>query len=204
MIVNVKHFSRGLIMKKLFLLFTLLLTICALAGCNKIGSHAKDAKNTTFETQLVKLDNYQFEIPSTWKRVEDPSINASLYIFAPANADSTKNSSNVALTIIPANGKNPTIEELKNKTSSFEEQIKNIFKDAKDFKFEDFKVPSGNVFSLQYTVAFGDITMTQTQYYILMDNQTVVLTATDIGDGVTPTPIEVIKHMAESFQPKSE
>lgn len=186
-------------MKKFFVLSILLTTIIILSGCSKFGSQTKKAN---FETQVIELDNCKFEVPSSWVRIEDPTISSSLYIFAPADANLSKNSSNVALTTVVTPEKAPDIKELQAESAAFEKQIKNIFKDAKDFKFGDFTVPSGKVFTLEYTVVFGDITMIQTQYYILMDNMTVVITATDIGDGVTPTPVEVIKHMANSFQLK--
>ncbi|BCN32768.1 PsbP-related protein [Anaeromicropila herbilytica] len=186
-------------MKKLAILSMLCMTALTLLGCSKIGSTAKEAP---FKTQTIEIDKYQFEIPDTWKRVEDPNINSALYIFTPENADLTKNSSNVAITIIPKTDKSPTMEQLKSSTAGLEKQIKGVFKDAKDFKFDELSVPSGKVFTLSYSVQFGDITMVQTQYYILMDNQTVVITSTDIGDGVSPSPIEVINHMAESFKEK--
>jgi hypothetical protein len=189
----------GWMMKKFVILSMLFITAMTFIGCSKIGSHAKDV---SFETQVMDIDNYQFEIPSTWKRVEDPSINSSLYIYTPDNENETKNSSNVAITVIANTDKTPTMEQLKSSTANLEQQIKGVFKDAKDFKFGELSVPSGKVFSLSYTVQFGDITMVQTQYYIMMEDQTVVITATDIGDGVYPTPLEVINHMAESFKLK--
>lgn len=182
-------------MKKIFVLFSLLIAIL-LCSC---GKNEIAVQKADFETQLIELDGSKFEIPKEWVKLEVPS-SMKQSIYAPKGANAAVGTSNVSFIMAKAPADSASISDLKNNSSSFEEQIKSIFPKSSNFKFDTFKAPIGDVFTLEYQAPYGDTILTQTQYYILPDNYIVVITATDIGDNVTPSVVTVAKHIINTFE----
>lgn len=167
-----------------------------LCSCSKTSN---EAKTPDFETQLIELDNSNFEIPKNWGKLTTP-LSMKQTIYAPIGADLSTGTSNVSFIMTKASTNENSLEDLKKNSSTFEEQIKSIFPKAIDFKFGDFKSPAGDVFTIEYQVTYGDTTLKQIQYYMLLQDYVVVITATDIGDNVSPSVYDVAKHMIHSFK----
>ena len=167
-----------------------------LSSCSKTSN---GSKTPDFDTQLVELDNSKFEIPKSWEKITAPS-SMKQTIFAPIGADLSAGTSNVSFIITKASTNADSLEDLKTNSSTFEEQIKSIFPKATDFKFNNFKSNAGDVFTIEYKIPYGNTTLQQTQYYLLMEHYVVVITATDINDNVSPNVNDVAKHMIHSFK----
>ena len=62
------------------------------------------------------------------------------------------------------------------------------------------EAPIGKVCAISYDAELTGVTFSQTQFYPLIDNYSFVVTATDIGDGVTPNVAEVAEYIVMTLE----
>ena len=198
------------LLKKLTVGLLLAVSAFSLAGCNS-NEKSKESKTTKkeelkvsktdFETQTISLDKVTFELPKEWSKFDIPNAPSGYISYAPANADINVGSSSVNINVSKQKQK-ITIKDLNASRSDFEKQYKASIKEAKDFKFSDFKAPSGDVFAIQYNYTINGVYGTVSQYMVLLDGYAATITATDINDGSTPSPHDVARYMANTVKLK--
>lgn len=195
------------LLKKLTVGLLLAVSAFSLVGCNS-NAKSKDSKEkedkvekADFETQTITLDNVTFEIPKDWSELSIPNAIAGYTSYAPANADINVGTSNVNITV-SAQTQKMTIKDLNDNRSVFEKQIKSAFSSAEDFKYSDFKAPSGDVFVMEYNYSASNKSASISQYMVLLDGYVATITATNINDNVSPSAQEVAKYMANTIKVK--
>lgn len=193
------------LLKKLTAGLLLAVSAFSLVGCNS-NEKSKDSKEkevkvekADFETQTITLDNVTFEIPKDWSEITAPNTQSGYTSYAPANADVTVGTSSVN---IITSAQKVTLKDLKANSSEFEKQIKSAFSSVDDFKFSDFKAPSGDVFVIEYNYSGAGKTASFSQYMVILDGYVATITASNMNDNVSPSPKEVAKHMANTIKMK--
>lgn len=74
--------------------------------------------------------------------------------------------------------------------------ISNGFEKVENLKVEELEAPIGSVCSVSYDTYLSGMKFTQTQFYPLIDDYIIVITATNVGDEVAPSVEEVAEYMA--------
>ena len=192
-------------MKKIIIMLSMLIAALTMVSCSKEA--AKDevvVEKPAFETQLIEDTGFTYEIPVGWAKVEGVTTNAGQTIYAPSSADLTKGTSSVNIVISKVNSKAVSLEDFKTQaTTELKKAIlSKVSATATDFNFGDFKAPIADVFTMDYTTKISGITMKNTQYYPLIDNYTVVVTGTDIGDNYAEKTQDVAKHIVNTIKKK--
>ena len=70
------------------------------------------------------------------------------------------------------------------------------FEKVENLKVEELKAPIGNVCVVSYDTTVAGQKFTQKQYYPLIGDYIVVITSTNIGDSIDPSPEEVAEYIA--------
>ena len=124
-------------------------------------------------------------------------------IYVPEDADVSNGSSNVNILVQNINGqKAASMKDMKNalETQLVDQLLANGFEKVENLKVEELQAPIGDVCVVSYDIYLSGIKFMQTQYYPLIDDYTVVITATNIGDSVEPSPEEVAEYMAMTLK----
>lgn len=74
--------------------------------------------------------------------------------------------------------------------------ISNGFEKVENLKVEELEAPIGSVCSVSYDTYLSGMKFTQTQFYPLIDDYIIVITATNVGDEVAPSVEEVAEYVA--------
>ena len=73
--------------------------------------------------------------------------------------------------------------------------LANGFEKVENLKIDELKAPIGTVSVVSYDIYVGGMKFSQTQFYPLIDDYVVVVTATDIGISTTPSVDEVAEYV---------
>ena len=181
------------------LLAAALLLTALLAGCNQ---EPVEVSAPEWSTVSDSTSGFSYEVPADWVITEDVTGQGSI-IYVPEDADVSNGSSNVNILVQNINGqKAASMKDMKNalETQLVDQLLANGFEKVENLKVEELKAPIGDVCVVSYDIYLSGIKFMQTQYYPLIDDYTVVITATNIGDSVEPSPEEVAEYMAMTLK----
>ena len=181
------------------LLAAALLLTALLAGCNQ---EPVEVSAPEWSTVSDSTSGFSYEVPEDWTITEDVTGQGSI-IYVPEDADVSNGSSNVNILVQNINGqKAASMKDMKNalETQLVDQLLANGFEKVENLKVEELKAPIGDLCVVSYDIYLSGIKFMQTQYYPLIDDYTVVITATNIGDSVEPSPEEVAEYMAMTLK----
>ena len=181
------------------LLAAALLLTALLAGCNQ---EPVEVSAPEWSTVSDSTSGFSYEVPADWVITEDVTGQGSI-IYVPEDADVSNGSSNVNILVQNINGqKAASMKDMKNalETQLVDQLLANGFEKVENLKVEELKAPIGDLCVVSYDIYLSGIKFMQTQYYPLIDDYTVVITATNIGDSVEPSPEEVAEYMAMTLK----
>lgn len=189
-------------MKKRAKLLAAALTLvmaCGFSACKQEGT-AVHVEKPSWETQSAAAAPFSFELPKDWSKIEDPTGNQ-LHIYVPAGYDPETGASNINIAIQQTGEKAVGLAAMKVAfPKELEAQLKQAFPDVGNFSYSDMKTPNFDFLIAQYDYTVAGIHVEQTQYYPVVDNYTVVITATKMAVDSTPPVLDVAKHMAGTLQ----
>ena len=181
----------------LLLVFVLTATLL-FGGCQK---NEPAVPAPSWETESVEENGFSYEIPKGWIRTEDPTNQGSI-VYVPADANLQEGTSNVNLVIWETGAKAVAFDDLKAALENDlpQQLFANGFSALTDLRTWQIDAAVGTVCAVSYKAEVNGATFTQMQYYPLVDHYTLVITATDIGDGITPHVDEVAEYILLSMQ----
>ena len=168
-----------------------LLLIALLSGCSKTPAEISAPE---WETASGTASGFSYEVPADWTTTEDVTGQGSI-IYIPADADVSVGTSNVNILVQDVSGQKAV--SMKDMKADLENQlISNGFEKVENLKVEELEAPIGSVCSVSYDTYLSGMKFTQTQFYPLIDDYIIVITATNVGDEVAPSVEEVAEYMA--------
>ena len=184
-------------MKKIFISLMLIIgMLFTLLGCNNSNFNIE---KPNFETQKIKEDIFECEIPSTWEKTDISQIDGQV-VFTEKDADLSKSVSNVSLIANKTDSNAPSISEAQ---KQIKKQLESNFKDnISDITFDEMVASCGKVCVIKYKLKIDDNNMNLTLYYLLVDKYLVTITSTDVNDDISPAPSEVAKHIVNTLKLK--
>lgn len=195
------------IIKKIAITLLLTTSIFALVGCNNIKNKKitvtgekinLSIEDTNVENQRISINDWSFEIPSNWKKIDTEAKDA--YSYAPIAYEEDTNSSNVNV-VIQKSDSQPSITDLMNNINeALLAQIVEVMPTATNFKYDNFKSNMGDVLAIEYDVSNSGIDMHTTQFLVLCDGYSVAVTSINIGDDISPAPESVAKHIVTTLK----
>ena len=181
-----------------FLAISLLL-VALLSGCSKTPVTVSDPE---WETASGTASGFSYEVPADWTTTEDVTGQGSV-IYIPANADVSAGTSNVNILVQNVSGqKAASMKDMKAALESdLEDQlISNGFEKVENLNVEELEAPIGSVCVVSYDTYLSGMKFSQTQFYPLIDDYIVVITATNVGEEVEPSVEEVAEYMALTLE----
>ena len=178
-----------------FLAISLLL-LALLSGCSKTPVTVSAPE---WETASGTASGFSYEVPADWTTTEDVTGQGSV-IYIPANADVSAGTSNVNILVQNVSGqKAASMKDMKAALESdLEDQlISNGFEKVENLNVEELEAPIGSVCVVSY---LSGMKFSQTQFYPLIDDYIVVITATNVGEEVEPSVEEVAEYMALTLE----
>ena len=177
-----------------FLAISLLL-VALLSGCSKTPVTVSAPE---WETASGTASGFSYEVPADWTTTEDVTGQGSV-IYIPADADVSAGTSNVNILVQNVSGqKAASMKDMKAALESdLEDQlISNGFEKVENLNVEELEAPIGSVCVVSYDTYLSGMKFSQTQFYPLIDDYIVVITATNVGEEVEPSAEEVAEYMA--------
>ena len=204
------------LLKKIAIIAITALTTTMFIGCgdssNKKDSSSESGKKVeetsekevtateiSYDTQDINLDNFSFKIPANWTEQEITA--SSHYLYYPSDADTTTGTSSVNI-LIQDNSTSVDLDDFYNIKDSLQKQMTEQFDSTSNFEFSDFSTKNFDVFVMEFDLTQQGVNMHMVQYMPLLDNYSVVVTATNIGDNVEPQAELVGRIMTETLQTK--
>ena len=181
-----------------FLAISLLL-VALLSGCSKTPVTVSAPE---WETASGTASGFSYEVPADWTTTEDVTGLGSV-IYIPANADVSAGTSNVNILVQNVSGqKAASMKDMKAALESdLEDQlISNGFEKVENLNVEELEAPIGSVCVVSYDTYLSGMKFSQTQFYPLIDDYIVVITATNVGEEVEPSVEEVAEYMALTLE----
>ena len=181
-----------------FLAISLLL-VALLSGCSKTPVTVSAPE---WETASGTASGFSYEVPADWTTTEDVTGQGSV-IYIPANADVSAGTSNVNILVQNVSGqKAASMKDMKAALESdLEDQlISNGCEKVENLNVEELEAPIGSVCVVSYDTYLSGMKFSQTQFYPLIDDYIVVITATNVGEEVEPSVEEVAEYMALTFE----
>ena len=181
-----------------FLAISLLL-VALLSGCSKTPVTVSAPE---WETASGTASGFSYEVPANWTTTEDVTGQGSV-IYIPANADVSAGTSNVNILVQNVSGqKAASMKDMKAALESdLEDQlISNGFEKVENLNVEELEAPIGSVCVVSYDTYLSGMKFSQTQFYPLIDDYIVVITATNVGEEVEPSVEEVAEYMALTLE----
>ena len=181
-----------------FLAISLLL-VALLSGCSKTPVTVSAPE---WETASGTASGFSYEVPADWTTTEDVTGQGSV-IYIPANADVSAGTSNVNILVQNVSGqKAASMKDMKAALESdLEDQlISNGFEKVENLNVEELEAPIGSVCVVSYDTYLSGMKFSQTQFYPLIDDYIVVITATNVGEDVEPSVEEVAEYMALTLE----
>ncbi|NLK95555.1 MAG: hypothetical protein GX275_10265 [Clostridiales bacterium] len=165
----------------------------------------KITENINYEVQTITHDNFTYEIPADWDGITFDGAANGQVVYAPKDADINNGTSSVNIIITNTNSKASKLKDFNTSKSQsqLETQLNEKFSNgASNFEYKNYSTDSYDVFSISYDISYEDVSLHLTQYNILVDNYTVLVTATNNKDGINPSPEDVAKRIVNSFKTK--
>jgi len=170
-----------------------------------------DVKNAPFDAQEVITGKATFVIPKDWTNsVLQEQGNSFIALIYPTSADTTIGMSNLVMVIsetgadIATGGINK--EEFSEEAVISQLAAQGINAKITDYKMSNYDTKYGEAYKAEYNAIYeastGDTTMAQVIYILNIDNYVIVVTATDIGDNVSPNIDTVGEYLFSSIQIK--
>ena len=181
-----------------FLAISLLL-VALLSGCSKTPVTVSAPE---WETASGTASGFSYEVPADWTTTEDVTGQGSV-IYIPADADVSAGTSNVNILVQNVSGqKAASMKDMKAALESdLEDQlISNGFEKVENLNVEELEAPIGSVCVVSYDTYLSGMKISQTQFYPLIDDYIVVITATNVGEEVEPSVEEVAEYMALTLE----
>ena len=181
-----------------FLAISLLL-VALLSGCSKTPVTVSAPE---WETASGTASGFSYEVPADWTTTEDVTGQGSV-IYIPADADVSAGTSNVNILVQNVSGqKAASMKDMKAALESdLEAQlISNGFEKVENLNVEELEAPIGSVCVVSYDTYLSGMKFSQTQFYPLIDDYIVVITATNVGEEVEPSVEEVAEYMALTLE----
>lgn len=181
-----------------FLAISLLL-VALLSGCSKTPVTVSAPE---WETASGTASGLSYEVPADWTTTEDVTGQGSV-IYIPADADVSAGTSNVNILVQNVSGqKAASMKDMKAALESdLEDQlISNGFEKVENLNVEELEAPIGSVCVVSYDTYLSGMKFSQTQFYPLIDDYIVVITATNVGEEVEPSVEEVAEYMALTLE----
>ena len=181
-----------------FLAISLLL-VALLSGCSKTPVTVSAPE---WETASGTASGFSYEVPADWATTEDVTGQGSV-IYIPADADVSAGTSNVNILVQNVSGqKAASMKDMKAALESdLEDQlISNGFEKVENLNVEELEAPIGSVCVVSYDTYLSGMKFSQTQFYPLIDDYIVVITATNVGEEVEPSVEEVAEYMALTLE----
>ena len=181
-----------------FLAISLLL-VALLSGCSKTPVTVSAPE---WETASGTASGFSYEVPADWTTTEDVTGQGSV-IYIPADADVSAGTSNVNILVQNVSGqKAASMKDMKAALESdLEDQlISNGFEKVENLNVEELEAPIGSVCVASYDTYLSGMKFSQTQFYPLIDDYIVVITATNVGEEVEPSVEEVAEYMALTLE----
>ena len=181
-----------------FLAISLLL-VALLSGCSKTPVTVSAPE---WETASGTASGFSYEVPADWTTTEDVTGQGSV-IYIPADADVSAGTSNVNIQVQNDSGqKAASMKDMKAALESdLEDQlISNGFEKVENLNVEELEAPIGSVCVVSYDTYLSGMKFSQTQFYPLIDDYIVVITATNVGEEVEPSVEEVAEYMALTLE----
>ena len=181
-----------------FLAISLLL-VALLSGCSKTPVTVSAPE---WETASGTASGFSYEVPADWTTTEDVTGQGSV-IYIPADADVSAGTSNVNILVQNVSGqKAASMKDMKAALESdLEDQlISNGFEKVENLNVEELEAPIGSVCVVSYDTYLSGMKFSQTQFYPLIDDYIVVITATNVGEEAEPSVEEVAEYMALTLE----
>lgn len=181
-----------------FLAISLLL-VALLSGCSKTPVTVSAPE---WETASGTASGFSYEVPADWTTTEDVTGQGSV-IYIPADADVSAGTSNVNILVQNVSGqKAASMKDMKAALESdLEDQlVSNGFEKVENLNVEELEAPIGSVCVVSYDTYLSGMKFSQTQFYPLIDDYIVVITATNVGEEVEPSVEEVAEYMALTLE----
>ena len=181
-----------------FLAISLLL-VALLSGCSKTPVTVSAPE---WETASGTASGFSYVVPAVWTTTEDVTGQGSV-IYIPADADVSAGTSNVNILVQNVSGqKAASMKDMKAALESdLEDQlISNGFEKVENLNVEELEAPIGSVCVVSYDTYLSGMKFSQTQFYPLIDDYIVVITATNVGEEVEPSVEEVEEYMALTLE----
>ena len=181
-----------------FLAISLLL-VALLSGCSKTPVTVSAPE---WETASGTASGFSYEVHADWTTTEDVTGQGSV-IYIPADADVSAGTSNVNILVQNVSGqKAASMKDMKAALESdLEDQlISNGFEKVENLNVEELEAPIGSVCVVSYDTYLSGMKFSQTQFYPLIDDYIVVITATNVGEEVEPSVEEVAEYMALTLE----
>ena len=181
-----------------FLAISLLL-VALLSGCSKTPVTVSAPE---WETASGTASGFSYEVPADWTTTEDVTGQGSV-IYIPADSDVSAGTSNVNILVQNVSGqKAASMKDMKAALESdLEDQlISNGFEKVENLNVEELEAPIGSVCVVSYDTYLSGMKFSQTQFYPLIDDYIVVITATNVGEEVEPSVEEVAEYMALTLE----
>lgn len=162
----------------------------------------------TGSTKKIKFGPISLSIPKTYKTTEVPTaMNTTFLMILPKDA-TQQSSSNINVvyqeTGVPAMGYEliqSTITQLLTK-ETLESSLQVQIPDAKikNFKVSDYESKIGKCVKITYDVTTASIPLSQTMYYVSIDDYVIQVVVTDINEGLKPDIQKVGQDILDSIK----
>jgi len=153
-----------------YLITLLLLVVRAFAN-----GQTSDARDTSFESEMINRDNYTIRHPKNWTIDTTNLMGADLFIISQKESDSDKFRENVNVMVQDLKGLNIGLEKY---VDISKEQIKSLLTNANII--ESTRLHRGNYefYKLIFSGVQGIFTLQTEQYYFLANEKAFVVTLT--------------------------
>lgn len=172
-----------------------LLLVALLSGC---GSKPVEVSAPEWATTSGSAGGFSYEVPADWTTTADVTGQGTT-IYIPANADVNAGTSNVNILVQNASGqKAVSMKDMKStlETGLEAQLLASGFEKVENLKVEELKAPIGDVCVVSYDTYVSGTKFTQKQFYPLINDYIVVVTSTNIGDSIEPSPEDVAEYIA--------
>ena len=139
------------------------------------GSHAQNAKDSSFRWETIDRYSYSLQYPSTWSTDISKQLGTDLFIFSPKDSDTDKFRENVNTMVQDLSGLNITLDQY---IEISEGQIKTMLTDASIIESKRMTQGNKEYHKLLFTGQQGIFKLKTEQYYFLVNEKAFVITLT--------------------------
>lgn len=196
-------------LNKIIISTLLACSLFTLTGCNRKETvivepavkNEVDLNSTNFDSQVITIGDWSFEIPSNWDKLETKEEDKDkAYSYAPKDLEAGSNTSNVNI-VIRKSEDQPSIDDIVNNIDeAIVAKIVEVMPSATSFKYDDIKSSAGDVLYIEYDVNNSGVDMHTNQYLVLADGYSIAITSININDNTEPSPEDVAKHMVNTLK----